>query len=138
MTMDFSELAEVALKARQNSYSPYSGYAVGAALLGKSGRVYTGCNIENAAFSPTVCAERVAFFKAVSEDESGFIAIAIAGGRTDGEQLEYCYPCGVCRQVMREFCDDDFAVISVRGRDDYLYQTLGDLLPNSFGPKDME
>ena len=92
--------------ARANSYSPYSGYSVGAALLCSDGTVYTGCNIENAAYTPTVCAERTAFFKAVSSGERDFCAIAVAGGK-DG--VEFCTPCGVCRQVMAEFCNTCFA-----------------------------
>lgn len=122
-------LVELALKARENSYSPYSGYSVGAALLSSSGRVYTGCNVENASFTPTVCAERTAFFKAVSEGEKNFVAIAVVGGREDA--LSPSYPCGVCRQVMREFCDDGFRVIVVNGAEIEEY-TLAELLPRSF------
>lgn len=122
-------LVELALKARENSYSPYSGYSVGAALLASSGKVYTGCNVENASFTPTVCAERTAFFKAVSEGEKSFEAIAVVGGREDTSSPSY--PCGVCRQVMREFCDDSFKVIVVNGAETEEY-TLAELLPRSF------
>lgn len=122
-------LVELALKARENSYSPYSGYSVGAALLSSSGKVYTGCNVENASFTPTVCAERTAFFKAVSEGEKSFEAIAVVGGREDASSPSY--PCGVCRQVMREFCDDSFRVIVVNGTETEEY-TLAELLPRSF------
>ena len=101
------EMIELAIGQLQYSYTPYSGFKVGAALLTKDGKFYTGCNIENAAFTPTNCAERTAFFKAVSEGEREFRAICIVGGK-DGVLTEYAAPCGVCRQVMREFCGDDF------------------------------
>lgn len=117
------------------SYAPYSNYFVGAALLCSDGKVYTGCNIENAAFSPTNCAERTAFFKAVSEGEKDFVAVAVVGGphgRTDA----YCAPCGVCRQVMREFCGDDFKIILAKSVSDYKVFTLAEILPQSFNPQD--
>ena len=118
--MTDKELVSLALKAREMSYSPYSNFAVGAALLTKSGKVYLGCNIENAGYTPTNCAERTAFFKAVSEGEREFSKIAIVGGKV-GEKIEkYAYPCGVCRQVMREFCDvETFEVISALNEDVY-------------------
>lgn len=127
-------LIEAALSARQASYSPYSNYQVGAALLTESGTVYTGCNIENAAYSPTNCAERTAFFKAVSEGERNFRAIAIVGG-TKGKEIDnYAYPCGVCRQVMMEFCNtDNFWIITAKSVSDYVVKTLGELLPDGFG-----
>lgn len=121
-------LAQEALAMRKMAYAPYSGFRVGAALLGKSGRIYTGCNVENAAFTPTCCAERTALFKAVSEGERSFAAIAVAGG--DG----YCPPCGVCRQALREFCDDYFTVILAAEQKEPLSVTLGALFPKSFGP----
>ena len=124
------ELLERAYEAMQYSYSPYSGFKVGAALLTKSGKVYTGCNIENAAFSPTNCAERTAFFKAISEGEREFSAIAIVGGK-NGEITDFCYPCGVCRQVMAEFCDADFEIITANHKSIKAY-TLKELLPQSF------
>ena len=106
----YQSLMETAAAAREFSYSPYSGYRVGAALLGRSGRVYTGCNVENAGYSPTNCAERTAVFKAVSEGERTFSAIAVVGGL--GEALDAaCTPCGVCRQVLTEFCASDMPVI---------------------------
>ena len=114
----------------QKSYSPYSKFRVGAALLTASGKVYTGCNIENAAFSPTVCAERTAFFKAISDGETEFKAIAIVGGK-DGETNNECTPCGVCRQVMQEFCSKDFTIITATDKG-YNRYTLEQLLPNSF------
>lgn len=116
-----NDLLKIAHEQLEFSYSPYSKFRVGAALMAKSGKVYTGCNIENASFSPTVCAERTAFFKAISEGEREFEAIAIVGGDSE------CMPCGVCRQVMVEFCNLDFAIITERGR-----YTLGELMPNSF------
>lgn len=116
------------------SYIPYSGYAVGAALLCRDGTVYTGCNIENAAYTPTNCAERTAFFKALSEGEREFSAIAILGGM-NRIPSDYCMPCGVCRQVMEEFCDPDtFRIISATDPDHYKIRTLKGLLPEGFGP----
>ena len=134
--MDDNELVSEAFNARENAYAPYSGYKVGAALLTKSGRVYHGCNIENAAYSPTNCAERTAFFKAISEGDRDFAAIAIVGAHKDAapEQYTYFYPCGVCRQVMAEFCEpDSFRIITARGRDEYQTRTLRELLPDGFG-----
>ena len=133
-------LAKEALDMRRFSYHPYSGFAVGAALLGKSGRVYTGCNIENAAYTPTNCAERTAFFKAVSEGEREFTAIAVAGGSEEAQlPLEECPPCGVCLQVMMEFCDPaDFYVIMAAGRKSYRVLSLQELLPLGFGPGNMK
>lgn len=130
-------LAEAALAARAHAYCPYSGFAVGAALLAGSGRVYTGVNIENAAFGPTNCAERTAFFKAVSEGERGFTAIAVAGGRAGEAPAAFCAPCGVCRQVMREFCRDDFKIILAKPGAVKVY-TLSELLPESFSPENLQ
>ncbi len=115
----------------ENAYCPYSGYKVGAALLCKDGTVYTGCNIENAAFSPTVCAERTAIFKAVSEGKREFAAIAICGGK-DGKIEGFFPPCGVCRQVLREFCRDDFCVYLAGAEGQCKTYTLSELLPESF------
>ena len=127
-------LIEAAMSARQASYSPYSKYQVGAALLTEGGTIYTGCNIENAAYSPTNCAERTAFFKAVSEGERNFRTIAIVGGARDKEIDNYAYPCGVCRQVMMEFCDTNkFWVIVAKSVTEYVVKTLSELLPDSFG-----
>ena len=125
------ELMREAEQARKRSYAPYSGFCVGAALLGTSGKIYTGCNIENAAFSPTVCAERVALFKAVSEGERAFAAIAVTGGKA-GEDPSFCAPCGVCRQVLAEFCDADFRIL-LGSSEHVQVLTLGELLPASFG-----
>ena len=124
------ELMRHAIEARKNAYCPYSGVAVGAALLCEDGTVYTGCNIENASYSPTNCAERTAFFKAVSEGKKEFLAIAIAGG---SENLEICYPCGVCRQVMAEFCNpEQFKVICGASCEMLEVFQLKELLPKSF------
>lgn len=124
------ELIEKALAAREYSYSPYSHFRVGAALLCSDGSVYTGCNIENRAYGPTNCAERTAFFKAVSEGKREFAAIAITGGE---DETVWCYPCGVCRQVMAEFCDPDaFEIICARSEEEYKTYTLAELLPEMF------
>lgn len=129
------ELIKIAVKAREMSYSPYSGFKVGAALLCKNGKVYTGCNIENAAYTPTNCAERTAVFKAVSEGEREFLAIAIVGGK--GNTLnDLCAPCGVCRQVLCEFCDGDFRIV-LGTPESIKTVTLGDILPYSFGKGDL-
>ncbi len=127
------ELIEAALAARGSAYAPYSGYQVGAALLTGSGRIYRGCNIENASFGATNCAERTAFFKAVSEGEENFLAIAISGGLQDKLPMEYAYPCGICRQVMKEFAGDDFQIIIAKGVNEYKVYTLADMLPFGFG-----
>ena len=135
--MTDKELCRLAVEARGKAYAPYSGFRVGAALLGKSGKVYLGSNIENAAYTPTVCAERTAFFKAVSEGETEFFAIAVAGG--NGDKVGGAFPpCGVCRQVMAEFCDGDFKILTVTGDDTFEEYTLTELLPLAFSPKNLE
>ncbi len=127
-----------ALTARKMSYSPYSHYQVGAALLAGDGRIVTGCNIENAAYSPGCCAERTAIFKAVSEGITSFKAIAIAGSPRGDVLTQYAYPCGVCRQVMMEFCDPEhLQVIVAKSEDDYRITTLRELLPEGFGPDNL-
>ena len=127
-----------AKKAREHAYVPYSHFQVGAALLTKSGKLYHGCNIENAAYSPSNCAERTAFFKAVYEGEREFEKIAIAGGPAGKEAEEPCAPCGVCRQVMMEFCDpDEFKIILADGKGGCLQRSLKELLPLGFGPKNL-
>ena len=127
------ELMKRAIEARKNAYCPYSEFPEGAALLCNGGTIYTGCNIENASYSPTNCAERTAFFKAVSEGKREFLAIAIAGGRKDAKDLESCYPCGVCRQVMSEFCDaEQFEVICGVSGDSWEVYKLKELLPKNF------
>ncbi len=131
------KLIEMAIKAREFSYSPYSHFQVGAALLGKSGKIYTGCNIENAGYSPSNCAERTAFFKAVSQGEKEFSGIAIVAGHEDGP-LVVTAPCGVCRQVMMEFCDyESFPIILATSTTNYQEYTLKEILPLGFGPNDL-
>ncbi len=135
--MTEKELYFEALIALENSYSPYSNCKVGAALLSKSGKVYTGTNIENAAFGPTICAERVAIFKAVSEGEKDFLKMAVAGGK-NGKINGIFAPCGVCRQVLREFCDDDFILLLGETPDSFKEITLKELLPLSFSPENVK
>lgn len=130
-------LYQMAREAQKLSYAPYSGFNVGAALLTRDGKVYTGCNIENASFSPTVCAERVAFFKAVSSGEKAFSAIAIAGGKAFLESERTLSPCGVCRQVMSEFCGPDFRVILKDPDLGMASYTLLQLFPLGFSPKNL-
>ncbi len=125
-----------AQKAREKSYSPYSHFRVGAALLTKSGKVYSGCNIENAGYSATNCAERTAIFKAVSEGERDFEAIAIIGGK-EGETADFCAPCGVCRQVIAEFCAKDFKIV-LGNEENFKVYTLDEILPFSFTDKDLK
>lgn len=133
------ELITQALLARKNAYVPYSHFAVGAALLADSGLVYTGCNVENAAYSPTNCAERTAVFKAVSEGERRFIKLAIvAGNETLGTPLPAIVsPCGVCRQVLIEFAMPEMIILLAKSEDDYETHMLGELLPMGFSPKDL-
>lgn len=133
--MTDKELLKTAIDARNDTYTPYSNFTVGAALMTKSGKVYTGGNIENASFTAGICAERVAFFKAINSGEKEFAKIAVAGGKA-GEKPVFCSPCGVCRQVMSEFCDDDFEVI-LGTLDDYKVYKLDEVLPFRFGPKDL-
>ena len=131
------ELIELAIRQMDYSYVPYSNFRVGAALLAKDGKIYTGCNIENAGFSPTNCAERTAFFKAVSEGVTEFAAICIVGGK-EGILSEYASPCGVCRQVMMEFCDPDtFKIILAKSKEEYKIYTLKEMLPMGFGPANL-
>ncbi|MBQ8504143.1 MAG: cytidine deaminase [Clostridia bacterium] len=125
------ELIDLAKNAAEKAYAPYSGYTVGAALLTKNGKVYLGCNIENASYTPTNCAERTAFFKAVSEGEKDFEAIAVVGGKSL-DFKDYFTPCGVCRQVMKEFCDEDFKILAGKNGEEYLKVSLGELLPFGF------
>lgn len=132
--MTDKELVIEAINAMKNSYSPYSDFKVGAALLTANGKVYTGCNIENVAFGPSICAERVAIFKAISEGEKSFSKIAVVGGKS-GVVSSPTPPCGVCRQVMREFCNDDFEILIVRENENYDKVLLKDLLPQSFKPE---
>ena len=131
--MTKEELCALAIDAMKMAYVPYSGYTVGAALLTSTGKVFTGCNIENASFTPTVCAERTAIFKAVSEGERKFEMIAVAGGKGGVVNGEFP-PCGGCRQVMAEFCSPEFPILFVVGDGKYTEHTLGEILPNAFYP----
>ena len=136
--MDKKQLVSEALAAREFAYTPYSGFAVGAALLTKDGKIYRGCNIESATYTPTNCAERTAFFKAVSEGERSFEAIAIVGGPAGKPPVDFCFPCGVCRQVMAEFCKEDFKIIIGKSVDEYKEYTLEEMLPNAFTDEDLK
>ena len=137
--MTNEQLILEAKKARERAYTPYSHFQVGAVLVGKSGKLYYGCNIENAAYTPTNCAERTAFFKAVSEGELEFEKIAIVGGPEGTEADTLCAPCGVCRQVMMEFCDPEtFTIIMPNGKDKWVEMTLKELLPYGFGPANLK
>lgn len=133
------ELIELAYQGREQAYAPYSGFRVGAALLSASGNVYLGCNIENASYTPANCGERTAFFKAVSQGEREFEAIAVVGGPGRGQTGEMCPPCGVCRQVMMEFCDPEtFRIIMEDGRGGVKTALLRELLPLGFGPDNLK
>lgn len=139
--METKELIKQAIFARKMAYAPYSGYMVGAALLCSNGHVFLGCNIESASYTPTNCAERTAFFKAVSEGERDFCAIAVIGAHKDAkpEEYGYFYPCGVCRQVMMEFCNPEmFRVITARSAEEYCEYKLKELLPHGFGPDNVK
>ena len=137
--MTNAELILEAKKAREFSYSPYSNHPGGAALVGKSGKIYYGCNVENAGYGPTNCAERTAFFKAVSEGEMSFERIAIVGGMKGTDGNATCAPCGVCRQVMMEFCNPEtFKIVLANGENEPLEYTLKELLPLGFGPDNLE
>lgn len=127
------ELCRKAIEAKQKAYAPYSGFCVGAALLSADGQVFTGCNVENASFSPTICAERAAIVKAVSEGVRSFSMLAVVGGK--GETIAPATPpCGVCRQVLGEFCGPDVPILLVQSETEYTTVTLGELLPFAFGP----
>ncbi|MEA4972181.1 Cytidine deaminase [bioreactor metagenome] len=139
-TVTDRELVLEAIEARKAAYAPYSNYMVGAALLTKDGKIYRGCNIESAAYSPTNCAERTAFFKAVSEGEREFEAIAVIGAHRDAKEEDYgyFYPCGVCRQVMMEFCNPKrFRILTAKNADDFTSFLLEEILPHGFGPSDL-
>lgn len=131
-------LVKKAINAQKFSYSPYSEFQVGACLLAKNGQIFTGCNIENAAYSPTNCAERTAIFKAVSEGVLDFEAIAIVGNLKDAKERNYCPPCGVCLQVMTEFCDPEtFKIILIKSETDYEVHLLKEMIPFAFSDKDL-
>lgn len=134
--IDYKQLVYQAYEAQRRAYCPYSHWAVGAALLTAQGKVYLGCNIESSTFTPSNCAERTAFFKAVSEGERDFVAIAVVGNdvNTPIGKGDICPPCGVCRQVMTEFCKGDFEVIMAKSYDEYVVQTLDQLMPYTVLP----
>ncbi len=139
--MDKNKLIEAAFSAREHSYAPYSNYNVGAAILCADGTIVTGANIENASYGATVCAERCAIFSAVASGKKGFCAIAIVGGVSEekNKTSDYAFPCGICRQVMREFADpESFMIIVARSAGDYKEYTLNELLPESFGPDNLK
>ena len=129
--MTKQELCTLAIKSMNNAYSPYSGYKVGAALLCDNGKVFTGCNVENSSYGATVCAERTAIFKAVSDGERDFSMLAVAGGK-ENELSDKFLPCGICRQVMSEFCKPEFIVLVVTSENTYKEFTLSELLPKAF------
>ena len=133
--MNYEELIKAAIEARELAYSPYSQYKVGASLLCTHGKIYKGCNVENASYGETVCAERVAILKAISDGERDFSAIAIVGGKD--ELCSYAYPCGACRQVMSEFCQPDFKIVLFDGENEEIH-TLGELFPHSFKSDSMK
>lgn len=135
--MDKKELVKEALSAREFAYTPYSKFNVGAALLCKNGRVFLGCNIESASYTPTNCAERTAFFKAVSEGEREFSAIAIVGGPAGAPLADFCYPCGVCRQVMAEFCSRDFKIYIAKSESEIREYSLDEIIPFAFTQEDL-
>ena len=130
--LPIKELIQTALDARKNAYAPYSHYQVGAALLSSDGTIYSGCNIENASYGATNCAERTAFFSAVSEGKRVFLAIAITGGLEGEEISDYAVPCGICRQIMQEFCGDDFQVIVAKSTEDFRQYPFSEILPFGF------
>lgn len=138
MDVNVTKLIEAAFEARENAYTPYSHFRVGAALLAKNGQVFKGCNIENASYPVTICAERTALFKAVSEGVREFEAIAIVGSMKGQVNELISAPCGVCRQALFEFCGNDLKVILAKSTTDYLETTLGELLPYGFGPANLE
>ena len=130
--LPIKELIQTALDARKNAYAPYSHYQVGAALLSSDGTIYSGCNIENASYGATNCAERTAFFSAASEGKRDFLAIAITGGLEGEEISDYAVPCGICRQIMQEFCGDDFQVIVAKSTEDFRQYPFSEILPFGF------
>lgn len=136
--MNYEHLIKQALEARKKAYAPYSNFAVGAALLAKDGQIFSGCNVESATFAPGTCAERTAIFTAVAQGVKEFEAIAVVGGKADACELNYCAPCGVCRQMLAEFCiPKEFVIIIAKSESEYIIKTLQELLPMSFGPENL-
>ena len=139
MEFEIKKLIKEALDAREKSYSPYSNFGVGSALLAKSGKIYKGCNVESATYTPTNCAERTSMFTAIVEGEREFVAIAVVGGKKGKEIADYAFPCGVCRQVLREFCNPkEFQIIVAKSEEDYIVTTLEDILPYSFSGENLD
>ncbi len=139
-SIDYAGLVRQAFAAREGAYAPYSNFLVGAALLTAAGPVYSGCNIENAAFTPTNCAERTAFFKGISEGHRRFRAMAVVGGHREKgpADFDYVFPCGVCRQIMAEFCGGDFEIIVAKSPQDYKIFLFSEIFPQAFGPGDLK
>ncbi|HZK38949.1 MAG TPA: cytidine deaminase [Clostridia bacterium] len=136
--MDYEHLIKQAFKARKAAYAPYSNFTVGAALLAKDGQIFSGCNVESATFTPGTCAERTAIFTAVAHGVKDFEAIAVVGGKTGACDLNYCPPCGVCRQMLMEFCiPKEFVIIIAKSESEYIIKTLEELLPMSFSPENL-
>ena len=135
-----NDLILSAINASKKSYSPYSKYRVGAALLGASGKIYTGCNVENESYGAAICAERTAVVKAISEGEQKFVALAIHGSPHEPKpnQTYYAFPCGICRQVLSEFAESDLTILIAHSESNYLERTLAELLPDSFGSDNLE
>lgn len=138
MLIDKMQLIQKAREARLQAYAPYSNYLVGAAILTGSGTIYTGCNIENASFGGTICAERTAAVKAVSDGQDEFLAVAVVGSPRWHDDLGFAFPCGICRQFLNEFADAAIPVYIARTDDDIVETTLGELLPHAFGPRQLE
>ena len=137
--MNYEILIKKALEVRKMAYAPYSGFTVGAALLSEDGEIFEGCNIESASFTPTNCAERTALFTAVAKGIKNFTAIAVVGGKAGEIELDYCAPCGVCRQMLAEFCvPEKFKIIIAKSESEYIVKTLEELLPMSFGPEKLK
>jgi len=137
--MNVELLIKKALEARKMAYAPYSNFTVGAALLAEDGQIFDGCNIESASFSPTNCAERTALFTAVAKGVKNFTAIAVVGGKAGEIELDYCAPCGVCRQMLAEFCEPEkFKIIIAKSESEYIVKTLEELLPKSFRPERLQ
>ncbi len=133
MNLTSKELIDLALSASEKAYSPYSGFCVGAALMCKSGKVYTGCNIENKSYGATNCAERTAFFNAINIGEREFTSIAIVGYNSESRNsFDFCHPCGICRQIFSEFCTGDFKIILSNSKGEIKEYTLNDILPDRF------
>ncbi len=138
--MVYTELIQEAIAAGEKAYAPYSDFKVGAALLGVSGQIYTGCNVENASYGAGICAERTAVVKAISQGEQEFLALAVYGraqSLSNAQDESWAFPCGICRQFLNEFCGNDFPIIVVGAADKYIRTTLGELLPNAFGPENL-